>query len=262
VPWPAPSGPRATTAPAPMAERADLFGLALRDWAAGRTEPEILERDDGFTEVGAGHELYVAPVAHWLAAERQALPFVRGRVIDVGCAAGRVALHLQQRGHDVVGLDASPGAVRTARARGVSTAWCLSAQDVAGRMGSFDTVVLFGNNFGIFGTPGRLRRVLTSWARRAPAGARILAGSTNPYGGGAPLLTRGYYFANRRRGLLPGQVTMRIRYRNHVSPWFSWLFVSRAEMRKLLRGTGWQQSEILGGSPAAPYVAVLERDGR
>jgi len=120
--------------------------------------------------------------------------------------------------------------------------------------------VLFGNNFGIFGTPTRLRRVLTSWARRAPAGARILAGSTNPYGGGAPLLTRSYYFANRRGGRLPGQVRMRIRYRNDVSPWFSWLFVSRAEMRSLLRGTGWHQSRILGGTPADPYVAVLEKD--
>jgi hypothetical protein len=101
---------------------------------------------------------------------------------------------------------------------------------------------------------------LTSWARRAPAGARILAGSTNPYAGGAPLLTRSYYFANRRRGLMPGQVTMRIRYRSDVSPWFSWLFVSRAEMRSLLRGTGWHQSRILGGTPADPYVAVLEKD--
>jgi SAM-dependent methyltransferase len=260
VPWPGPSGPRVITAPVGMAERTDLFGLALRDWAAGQTEPETLERDDGFTEVGAGHELYVAPFAHWLGAERQALRFVRGRVIDVGCAAGRVPLHLQQRGYDVVGLDASPLAVRTARARGVTTAWCLSAQDLTARMSSFDTVVLFGNNFGIFGTPGRLRRVLTAWARRAPTGARILAGSTNPYAGGAPLLTRSYYFANRRRGLMPGQVTMRIRYRSDVSPWFSWLFVSRAEMRSLLRGTGWHQSRILGGPAADPYVAVLEKD--
>jgi SAM-dependent methyltransferase len=245
-----------------VAERADLFGRALRDWAAGRSEPEILERDDGFTEVGAGHELYVAPFAHWLASERQAMPYVRGRVVDVGCAAGRVPLHLQKRGFEVVGRDASPLAVRTARARGVTAAWCMSAHDLTTRIGSFDTVVLFGNNFGVFGTPNRLRRVLTSWARRTPPGARILAGSTNPYGGGAPLLTRSYYFANRRRGLMPGQVKMRIRYRSDVSPWFSWLFVSRAEMRTLLRGTGWRQTRILGGTPVEPYVAVLEKDGR
>ena len=54
---------------------------------------------------------------------------------------------------------------------------------------------------------------------------------------------------------------MRIRYRDDVGPWFSWLFVSRAEMKMLLRGTGWHQSRILGGGPSEPYVAVLEKDG-
>jgi SAM-dependent methyltransferase len=243
-----------------MAERSDVFGHALQDWTSGGTEPEIFERDDGFTETGVGHELYVAGFADWPTAERRAMRYVSGRVIDVGCAAGRVPLHLQERGSDVVGIDTSPLAVRTARARGVADVWCMSADAVATRIGSFDTIVLFGNNFGIFGTPARLRRVLTSWARRTPPGARILAESTNPYCGGAPVLTRGYYFRNRRRGLPPGQVRLRIRYRNSATPWFTWLFVSRREMGTLLRGTGWHQSRILGGSPSDPFVAVLEKD--
>jgi hypothetical protein len=121
--------------------------------------------------------------------------------------------------------------------------------------------LLFGNNFGMFGTPDRLRRVLTSLARRTPPGARILAQSTNPYCGGAPALTRSYYVANRADGLLPGQVRLRIRYRARVGPWFSWLFVSRREMRLLLRGTGWRPSLVVGGAPDEPYVAVLEKDG-
>ncbi len=243
-----------------MAEEGDVFGHALRDWARGGTDPEVFERDDGFTETGMGHELYVAGFADWLPAERRAMRYVSGRVIDVGCAAGRVPIYLQQRGHDVVGLDSSPLAVSTARACGATDVWCMSADALTDRIGSFDTIVLFGNNFGIFGTPARLRRVLASWARRTPPGARLLAGSTNPYCGGAPALTRSYYFRNRHRGLMPGRVRLRIRYRHRVSPWFTWLFVSRGEMRTLLRGTGWHQSRILGGAPSDPYVAVLEKD--
>jgi len=238
----------------------DAFGRALLDWSMGGTDPEVIERDDGFWEFGAGFELYQAPFRHWLAAERASIRYVRGRVIDVGCGAGRVALYLQERGFDVVGLDSSALAVRAARRRGVQQLWRLDLEDVSAKIGAFDTIVLFGNNFGVFGTPEILRRVLSDWAVHTPAGARILAGSTNPYCGGAPGITRSYYFANRGAGRMPGQVRLRVRYRRSVSPWFEWLFVSRREMRSILRGTGWYQSRVLGGPPSEPYVAVLEKD--
>ena len=80
---------------------------------------ELIERDDGFIDVV--HMSYLAPVRQWAPAERRGLRFVRGTVLDVGCAAGRVALELQERGYEVVGIDASPGAVEVARRRGVRT---------------------------------------------------------------------------------------------------------------------------------------------
>lgn len=237
-----------------------MFGRALLDWAQGGTIPESFERDDGFTEVGAGHEGYLAPFHNWPAAERQSMRYVRGRVLDVGCGAGRVSLYLQQRGFAVVGLDASPLAIRAARSLGVEETWGRSVYTLGRSVGAFDTIVLFGNNFGMFGTPERARRVLTDWANRTTQGTRILAESTNPYCGGAPAFDRGYYRSNLERGLMPGQARLRFRYCNSVSPWFDWLFVSRREMRTLLLGTGWHQARILGTRSSDPYVALLERD--
>jgi SAM-dependent methyltransferase len=231
----------------------------MLDWARGKTEPETLERDDGRTETGAGYDLYVAAVRDWLPAERRALRLVHGRVADVGCGAGRVALHLQEQGHQVVGFDSSPLAVRATRVSGVLDARCVAVDALAADIGSFDTVVLYGNNFGVFGTPARTRRILTTWARRARPGARILAGSTNPYCGGAPGITRDYYFRNIERGRMPGQVRLRLQYGGHVGRWFPWLFVSRREMRILLRGTGWRPSQFIGERSSDPYVAVLEK---
>jgi SAM-dependent methyltransferase len=242
-----------------MTRTSDAFGRALVDWAAGGTEPEIIERDDGMLDPGAGHEVYLAPFSEWEPVERRALRLARGRVVDVGCGAGRVALHLQHRGVDVVGLDSSPLATRAAGMRGVRQLWCAPAEGLAPHMDTFDTVVLFGNNFGLFGTPERTHRVLRAWAERARPGTRILAESTNPYCGGAPALDRAYYHRNQARGRMPGQVRVRTRYRRWVTPWFDWLFVSRAEMRSVVRGTGWHTADVLGTVPGDPYVAVLEK---
>ena len=88
---------------------ADAFGEMLR---AG-TDAEIVERDDGFIQCATLS--YFAPVRHWVAVERRALRFARGRVLDVGVGAGRVALEVQARGREVVAIDVSPGAVEVAR---------------------------------------------------------------------------------------------------------------------------------------------------
>ena len=238
----------------------DAFGRALMDWVHGGTDPEIYERDDGFLDIGAGPEIFLAAFRHWPGAERQAMRFARGRVLDVGCGAGRVPLYLQQRGFDVVGLDASPLAIKAARSCGVTQTWCAPLEDLAQDIGLFDTVVLYGNNFGIFGSPKRLHRVLKDWAAHTGPDVRILAESTNPYGGGAPFLDRRYSLRNKQRGLLPGQCRMRVRYGALATPWFDWMFVSRHDMGLLLRGTGWHLSRILGGTPRDPFVGIFEKD--
>ncbi len=243
-----------------MKSGTDVFGRALVEWARGGTMAETIERDDGFTTSGAGPEVYLSEFKGWPSAERQSVRFMRGPVLDVGCGAGRVALHLQQRGIDVVGLDSSPLAVQAARLRGVKEVWCLSMASLGLRIGSFDTIVMFGNNFGLFGTPERARRVLTVWAKRTNPKARIFVESTNPYGGGAPGFDRAYYHRNKERGDLPGQARFRYHYDYLVGSWFPWLFVSRSEMRRLLRGTGWHQARVLGERSSEPYVAILEKD--
>jgi SAM-dependent methyltransferase len=238
----------------------DAFGQALIDWTRGGTDAEIYERDDGFVDIGAGPELFLAEFRGWPSAERQAVRYVRGRVLDVGCGAGRVSLYLQQRGFDVVGLDASPLATRASRLRGVTETWCSPIERIAGTVASFNTIVLFGNNFGLLGSPNRLQSLLADWAEWMEPGARILAESINPYCGGAPAIDRDYYRRNREKGFLPGQCRLRVRYHSLVTPWFRWIFVSRSEMRSLLRGTGWHLKAIVGSTPRDSYVGILEKD--
>jgi SAM-dependent methyltransferase len=238
----------------------DTFGAALVDWAHGGTIPEIIERDDGVIEIGAGPEGYLAPFNEWPSAERQSMRSVRGRVLDVGCGAGRVVLYLQQKGIDAAGVDSSSLALRAAKLHGVKKTWCATIDDLDDRLHEFETLVFFGNNLGIFGTPVRARRILTRWSKVMPLGARILMESTNPFSGGAPVVDRAYCANNRTKGITLGQCRLRVWYDQSSSKWFSWFFVSRTDLQALLRGTGWRAVKFFSSAPDEPYVALLERE--
>jgi SAM-dependent methyltransferase len=227
---------------------ADAFGQMLRD---GRG-PEIIERDDGFLE--AAKIGYFAPVAQWPAVERRALRWTRGRVLDAGVGAGRAALELQRRGRSVVGIDVSPGAVEVARARGVRDVRLLAFEDVDDSVGRFDTVVMFGNNFGLFGSPSKAKRLLR---RLRPLADRIVAASNDPYATEDPAHLA-YQERNRKRGRAAGQLRLRVRYRDLIGPWFDYLIVSPDEMASILEGTEWEIRRLLQQSGSGYYVAVLE----
>lgn len=224
---------------------ADAFGQMLLDG----TGLEIIERDDGYLD--AVKPVYFTPVAHWPAVERRALRWVRGRVLDAGVGAGRVALELQRRGRSVVGIDVSPGAVEVARGRGVRDVHQLGLEDVNDSLGHFDTIAMFGNGFGLFGSPSRAKRLLR---RLRPLADRIVAASLDP--ATQDPAHRAYQEQNRKRGRMPGQLRLRVRYHDLIGPWFDYLIVSPDEMATILEGTQWRIHRLLEGGTGY-YVAIL-----
>ena len=239
-------------------QRGDPFGHLLDAIDKGRKGAvEIVERDDGVFFTGGGFE-YMAPFRKWAAEERHALRFARGRVLDLGSGPGRVLIHLQERGFDAVGIEASPLVSRIARRRGARNVRVMRVEEIDVHVGSFDTVVMYGNNFGMLGTVPKTRRLLRNLLGVTTDRARILAGNMNPYPAKGAT-QRAYFARNRARGKLPGTIRIRVRFREHVTPWFEWLFVSPRELERLLRGTGWHLARLVqNDSPR--YVAVLEKD--
>jgi SAM-dependent methyltransferase len=235
----------------------DGFGCGIEEHLHGRSVGWVIERDDGWIEVFADVEPYFAKFKDWPDRQREAASYASGRILDVGCGAGRVALHFQERGHDVVGIDVSPRAVNVCYHRGVKNVRLLPITQITGKLGKFDTIVLFGGNFGLVENPLRARWLLRRFHSVTSPSALILAESRNPYVDAASVHRR-YHRRNRLRGRMAGQIRVRVRCGMASTPWFDWLIVSPSEMRKLVVGTGWQIAKLVPATEAA-YVAILEK---
>ncbi|HZQ83557.1 MAG TPA: class I SAM-dependent methyltransferase [Acidimicrobiales bacterium] len=97
-------------------------------------------------------------------------------VLDAGCGTGRVAIELARRGIEVVGADADPSMLETARARGPAVTWVHA--DIAGGLDlgrTFDVVVMAGN-VPLFTPPGTTGALVAGCARHVGEGGLLVAG--------------------------------------------------------------------------------------
>jgi len=176
--------------------------------------------------------------------EAAALTFARGRVLDVGCGAGRHALALLERGHVVVGLDVSPLALAVARRRGVQhTVWA-AATAPPFAAASFDTFLLLGNNLGLAGDVEGTVAMLRRLRRLARPGGVLIASCRDPAATENPVHLA-YHERNRARGRPIGQVTLREEYAGQLSLWFDLLLLTSAEATALAERVGWRMAQLL-----------------
>jgi len=240
-----------------LKDRQDAQGHIFYDYFKGKGAYEIVERDDGYFDVG-NPVLYFAQYSDWPEIEKKAMKHVKGRVLDIGCGAGRHSLYLQEQGFDVVGIDNSPLAIETSQLRGLRDTRSLPIKGISPEMGMFDTILMLGNNFGLFGSFDGGRRLLRKLKGITSAGARIVVETPDPHNTVIPEHLE-YHKFNERRGRLPGQVRIRVRYKRYATPWFDYLFVSKEEMLGMLKGTGWKAEEFIDGEGPV-YIAVIVKD--
>jgi SAM-dependent methyltransferase len=242
-----------------MEDHKDAHGHAMWDYLNAQEGFEIAERDDGFITPTNAPKVYFSRFRDWPTCEKKAMRYVKGKVLDIGCGAGRHSLHLQEKGFDVLGIDLSPLAIKVCKLRGLKKARRMSITQIGPKLGRFDTLLMFGNNFGLFGGFKTARWLLKRFHRITSEKARIIAESMDPYKTTEPDHLE-YHKSNIKRGRMCGQVRLRVRYKKYATPWFDYLLVSKDEMKKVLKGTGWRVKGFLD-SDGPMYVAIIEKEG-
>ncbi|GAA3739066.1 class I SAM-dependent methyltransferase [Salinactinospora qingdaonensis] len=180
----------------------------------------------------------------WFPADVVGCEKARGRVLDLGCGAGRHALALQAAGHKVVGVEPSAAAA-VARRRGVDARrgdlW-----DLPTDLGRFDTFLLLGGNLGMLIGDPRRQAALTALAALAAPDAQLLGSDFEDPDADEPARLRA-----------------RIEHGGYRSPWSHWSggepYLPAERLPEVLHGTGWRLAGIhrVEGEPPGGYLVRL-----
>ena len=234
----------------------DATGQAILAFFNGKYGFEVVERNDGYV-IGGSNSQYFAEYNDWPIYEKKAIKCAKGKILDIGCGAGKHSLYLQKKGYDIMAIDSSPLAIQVCRKRGVENAHIISINTLNKIKQKFDTVLLLGNNFGLLQNNKTAVKILKELYKITSDKAIIIAESSNPYKNldEANVI---YQKNNRKQGRMSGQRKIRIRFREYTSSWFDYLGVSEDEMKKILKNANWQIKEIFY-SEGSSYIALITK---
>ncbi len=134
----------------------------------------------------------------------------------------------------------------------------MSIKGINAKIGRFDTILMLGNNFGLFGSYNGAKSLLKKFHSITNKHARIIAETNDIYQTSNPFHFE-YHELNRRRNRMPGQLRIRARYKNYATPWFNYLMVSKSEIEQIIKGTGWKISHFID-SNSSSYIAIIESE--
>ncbi|MFA4818453.1 MAG: class I SAM-dependent methyltransferase [Patescibacteria group bacterium] len=237
----------------------DAYGQEVWAFFLKKDSYEVVERDDGFIGLSGGASAYFANFKDWPKIEKQAIKLAKGKILDIGAGAGRNSLYLQKRNFDVIAIDNSPLAIKVCKKRGVKNAKVLPIEKIGTfKPKTFDTVIMFGNNFGLFGSFKKAKSLLKKLHKITSSNALILAESNDVYKTDDPVHLS-YHKFNEKRGRMPGQLRIRIRFKKYIGDWFDYLLVSKNQMKNILKNTGWRVRNFID-SDKSIYIAIIKKE--
>ena len=185
---------------------------------------------------------------HMPVIEQQALKACKGRILDVGAAAGSHSLWLNKKGFDVTSIDISDLAVQTMQKRGLKKVECVDFYKITTKS-KYDTILFLMNGAGIAGLLKSLPILLKKCRKLLNEDGQILIDSSDI----------NYMFDDeddKPIGKYYGEVEYTISYEECLSDTFNWLFVSFDLLKVIANKNGFSCKQVYKGKNH-DYLAKL-----
>jgi SAM-dependent methyltransferase len=155
----------------------EILGRAIKACYGGIKDSKIIVYSPEFDPDEQAVSHYFRKLNEMPEIEKDALNHCRGKVLDVGSAAGSHCLELQIRGFEVTGLELSSDACNIMKMRGVKN--IINADIYETRNLKFDTLLMLMNGIGLVGTINGFSRFLNHAKKILNPGGQILFDSAN-----------------------------------------------------------------------------------
>lgn len=226
----------------------DLFGKALFDYYKDNRNTPLLLHNKFSKPDELDLEGYFFEESYFSDLEHYALELCRGKILDIGAAAGRHCLNLQENGHDVTGLDASDYCCQLMKLRGVEKIRCADIFDF--REQGFDTLLLLMNGIGLAGDIAGLGRFLQKARQMLNKNGQIIFDSSD-----VAHLKKTYKLPPKNYF---GEIDYQYEYEGINGQWFTWLYVDPGTLGKIAHSFGWF-TQIIFQDEDSQYLAKLSR---
>lgn len=166
--------------------------------------------------------------------EKEALRFVKGKVLDVGAGSGAHSLYLQDNGFDVTSLDVSELSCELMKEQGLKNVICMDIWTFETE--AYDTIMFMMNGIGLVKNLEGLQ-IFLEYIKSflAPKGQILLDSSDIKYmfyddAGGLWVDMNSEYY---------GELEYQLTYKHYTADPFPWLFVDFDRLRNIAIKCGW-----------------------
>lgn len=177
--------------------------------------------------------------------EVNVLKAARGKVLDMGCGAGRIIKYLGAKGISVTGFDVDPHCIKLCKEQGLKDVHHTDFEHFK-TLGVFDTLLLLNRSAGMTGTLEGLKKLLyKSKECCSPDGVLIFDSLKEPNESDQESSYK--------------EMMLRHKYAGRYDKWFPWICISKGYMEKLLQESGWEIIDTIQGDDRYCFISKLKK---